>query len=218
MSSTFNHRNRVGLLEFFNKYPTYTSVSNEIRSILAARHNERVEFWRGRFDAIINENRLQSLTERVEKVRQQVIETLSARAEVLLDRFLPAADQSAIDKRIADFVGNLLERFKKSTTQRRDAMKALFKAIDDASKGPENQWFRTLVADIDSAAFAAASDTETNKMFKRLDDSSKLLINNIQQISRRISKRRENIRERVRNAIRHVPRVSPIYFQLMRFD
>ncbi|CAF4906935.1 unnamed protein product, partial [Rotaria magnacalcarata] len=71
------------------------------------------------------------------------------------------------------------------------------KAIDDASKGDDNKWFRVLVADIDSNAVAAAADAELTKVFKKLGDSSKLLISNMQQISRRINQRRESIRERV---------------------
>ncbi|CAF4307085.1 unnamed protein product, partial [Rotaria magnacalcarata] len=67
----------------------------------------------------------------------------------------------------------------------------------DASKGDDNKWFRVLVADIDSNAVAAAADAELTKVFKKLGDSSKLLISNMQQISRRINQRRESIRERV---------------------
>ncbi len=48
-------------------------------------------------------------------------------------------------------------------------------------------------------------------MIKKLGDSSKLLINNIQQISRGITKRRESIRDRVKNAIRHIPKVSEAF-------
>ncbi|CAF4703397.1 unnamed protein product, partial [Rotaria magnacalcarata] len=40
-----------------------------------------------------------------------------------------------------------------------------------------------LVADIDSNAVAAATDAELTKVFKKLGDSSKLLISNMQQIS-----------------------------------
>jgi hypothetical protein len=86
-------------------------------------------------------------------------------------------------------------------------MKAIFKAIDDATKGEDNKWFRILVADIDSNAFATAADAESTKVFKKLADSSKLFISNLQQISRGITKRREAIRERVKNAIRHIPKV-----------
>jgi hypothetical protein len=53
-------------------------------------------------------------------------------------------------------------------------------------------------------------------MIKKLGDSSKLLINNIQQISRGITKRRESIRDRVKNAIRHIPKVSEAF--LFLFD
>ncbi|CAF4361600.1 unnamed protein product, partial [Rotaria magnacalcarata] len=44
------------------------------------------------------------------------------------------------------------------------------KAIDDASKGDDNKWFRVLVADIDSNAVAAAADAELTKVFKKLGD------------------------------------------------
>ena len=66
-----------------------------------------------------------------------------------------------------------------------------------------------LVADINSNEFAAQTDAEVAKVIKKLGDSSKLLISNIQQISRGMTKRQENIRERVKNAIRHIPNVSP---------
>ena len=65
-----------------------------------------------------------------------------------------------------------------------------------------------LVADINSNEFAAQTDAEVAKVIKKLGDSSKLLISNIQQISRGMTKRQENIRERVKNAIRHIPNVS----------
>ncbi|CAF4270554.1 unnamed protein product [Rotaria magnacalcarata] len=67
-------------------------------------------------------------------------------------------------------------------------------------KSDDNKWFRVLVA--------AAADVELTKVFKKLGDSSKLLISNIQQISQRMNQRRESIRERVQNAIRHLPKAS----------
>ncbi|CAF4344706.1 unnamed protein product, partial [Rotaria magnacalcarata] len=38
--------------------------------------------------------------------------------------------------------------------------KTIFKAIDDASKGDDNKWFRVLVA--------AAADAELTKVFKKI--------------------------------------------------
>ncbi len=137
-----------------------------------------------------------------------MIKRLLDRAEKLLDRLLPKIDQSNVDKRIADYVGKLLAAFEQFSKRNTEQWKTIFRAIDDASKGEENKWFRTLVADIDSNAFATAADAEQTKVFKKLGDSSKLFISNIQQFSRRITKRREAIRERVKNAIRHIPKVD----------
>lgn len=100
--------------------------------------------------------------------------------------------------------------FEQASKRNTEQWKSIFKAIDDASKGDDNKWFRTLVADIDSNAFGAAADAETAKVIKKLGDSSKLFISNIQQISRGMTKRQEAIRERVRNAIRHLPKVKKI--------
>jgi len=61
---------------------------------------------------------------------------------------------------------------------------------------------------IDPNAFGTAADAESAKVFKKLGESSKLFISNIQQLSRGITKRREGIRERVKNAIRHLPKVD----------
>lgn len=150
---------------------------------------------------------MKDLSERFQARRLALIKRLSDRAEKLLDRLLPKADQSNIDKRIADYVQKLVSGFEQLSKQNTAKWKAIFKAIDDASKGEENKWFRTLVADIDSNAFATAADAETTKAIKKLGDSSKLLIGNIQKFSRRITQRQEAIRERVRNAIRHIPKV-----------
>jgi GTP-binding protein EngB required for normal cell division len=130
----------------------------------------------------------------------------------LLDRFLPKIDQTNIDKRVADYIGKLLNGFEQALKRNTDQWKAVFKAIDDASKGEDTKWFRTLVAAIDSNAFASAADAETTKTIKKLGDSSKLLISNIQKISRGITKRQENIRTRVKNAIQHIPKVSSSSF------
>ena len=176
------------------------------------RAHERDEFWRNRTEAILSENRLQSLSERVDKVRNNFVQTLLARAEPFVDRLLPKTDQTAIDKRIKDYVNKLVAGFQQFSKRNTEQWKTIFKAIDDASKGDDNKWFRTLVADIDSAAFATSADAESTKMFQKLDASSKLLINNIQQLSRRISKRRDNVRERVKNAIRHIPKVKSMRF------
>jgi len=158
--------------------------------------------------SIMNDNRLKDLAERVQTRRTELIKRLLDRSEKLLDRLLPKTDQSNIDKRIADYVGKLIASFEQASKRNNDQWKAIFKAIDDASKGEDNKWFRTLVADIDSNAFATAADAELAKATKKLSDSSKLLINNIQQLSRGITKRREAVRERVKNAIRHIPKVS----------
>lgn len=199
---------RVGLAEFFDKYPTYTDVSNKIFAILAERREQREEFWRNRFEAILNENRLQGLSDRFQKVRENLIQTLLARAEPLVERLFPTVDQAAIDKRISNYVNKLVTAFQQFSKRNTEKWKMIFKAIDEASKGEENKWFRTLVADIDSADFAAKADAETTKMFQKLEASSKLLINNIQQLSHRITKRQKNIRERVKNAIRHIPKAA----------
>lgn len=201
-------RTRLGLSEFFNKYPTYTDVSKRVSEILSERREAREEFWRNRFDAILNENRLQGLSDRFQKVRENLVQTLLARAEPLVERLFPTVDQAAIDKRVADYVNKIVAGFQQFSKRNTEQWKTIFKAIDDASKGDENKWFRTLVADIDSADFAAKADAESKKMFDKLEQSSKLFINNIQQLSRRITKRQQNIRERVKNAIRHIPKVS----------
>ncbi|CAF1402787.1 unnamed protein product, partial [Rotaria sordida] len=197
---------RLGLSEFFAKYPTYADASDRVYAILRERANERSEFWRGRFESILNENRLKDLSERVQARRSALIKRLLDRAEKVLDRLLPKVDQAEIDKRIVNYVGKLLAAFEQISKRATEQTKATFKAIDDATKGEDNKWFRTLVADIDSVALAAAADAEITKAFKKLGDSSKLFIGNIQQISRRITKRREAIRERVKNAIRHIPK------------
>jgi hypothetical protein len=214
---TVSRRTRIGLPEFFAKYATYNQVSESIVTILSARFVEREAYWRNRSEAILSENRLQTLSDRVQMKRNAIIERWLAKAEVLLDRFLPKVDQAAIDKRIADYVKKLLQAFEESSKQTRDQWKAIFKAIDDATKGDENKWFRTLVADIDSNKFATDADTESTKVFKKLGDSSKLLINNIQKLSRRMTQRNEATREYVKNAIRHLPKVCSlsIIFQLI---
>ncbi len=199
--------NRLGLLDFFGKYPTYSQASDRLFSTLRERQPEREEFWRERMQSIMNDNRLKDLADRVQTRRAALIKQLLDRSEKLLDRFLPKIDQPNIDKRIADYVGKLVTGFEQVSKRNTEQWKAIFKAIDDATKGDDYKWFRTLVADIDSNAFGAAADAESAKVIKKLGDSSKLLISNIQQISRGITKRREAIRERVKNAIRHVPKV-----------
>jgi hypothetical protein len=201
----------AGLPEFFVKYPTYSQASERIFTILRERSTERHEYWRNRFDAILNENRLKGLVERVQTRRTELIKRLSDRAEKLLDRLLPKVDQANVEKRITDYVGKLVAGFEQSSKRSTEQWKSIFKAIDDASKGEDNKWFRTLVADIDSNAFGAAADAETAKVNKKLADSSKLLISNIHQLSRRITKRREAVRERVLNAIRHLPKVFILF-------
>ena len=203
-------RKRLGLAEFFEKYPTYGDASDKIFATLAQRQQQRDEFWRNRFEAILNENRLQGLSDRFQKVRDNLVQTLLARAEPLVERLFPTVDQAAIDKRIANYVNKLLGAFQQFSKRNTEQWKAIFKAIDDASKGEQNKWFRTLVADIDSADFAAKADAESTKMFQKLEASSKLFINNIQQFSHRITKQQKNIRERVKNAIRHIPKVRRI--------
>ena len=156
----------------------------------------------------MTENRLADVAERLRARREELIKQLSERAEALLDRLLPKVDQPAIEKRITDYVAKLLAVAEQFSQRSGSQSKLIFKSIDDATKGDENKWFRTLVADIDSAAMAAAADAESAKMFKKLGDSSKLFISNIHQLSRYITKRREAFRERVRNAIRHIPKVE----------
>ena len=134
------------------------------------------------------------------------------RSEKVLDLLLPKVDHPAIEKRIANYVQKILAGFQRVSKRNTELWKAIFRAIDDASKGDNNKWFRILVADIDSNAFAAAADAESAKLFKKLDGSSKLFINNLQQLSRRFYKRREAIRERVKNAIRHIPKVGELYY------
>ncbi len=207
MNISFSSSTRLGLTEFFAKYPTYSQASDRAFALLHERAVEREAFWRDRIAAIVQDNRLKDFADRIQARRSAFIKRLLDRADKVLDRLLPKVEQSNIDKRIADYVGKLVAAFEQSSKQSTAQWKAIFKAIDDASKGEENKWFRTLVADIDSKAFATAADAESTKVFKKLGDSSKLLISNIQQISRRITKRQEAIRERVKNAIRHVPNV-----------
>jgi hypothetical protein len=199
---------RLGLPDFFEKYPTYNQLSDRFFATLQERATEREEFWRERMQTITNDNRLKDLAERLHTRRAELIKRLLDRSEKLLDRFLPKIDQANVDKRIADYTGKLLAGFEQVSKRNTEQWKAIFKAIDDASKGDDNKWFRILVADIDSDAFATAADAESTKVIKKLGDSSKLLINNIQKISRDMTKRQEGIRERVKNAIRHFPKVS----------
>ncbi|CAF1034217.1 unnamed protein product [Rotaria magnacalcarata] len=208
---------RLGLAEFFAKYPTYGEASDRIFALLGERHVARDAFWRERIEAIVNDNRLKDLSDRLQTRREALIKRLSAYAELALDRILPKVDQADIDKRIANCVGKLVGGFEQVSKRNTEQWKAVFKLIDNASKGEDTKWFRTLVADIDSAAFAAAADAESAKVFKKLSDSSKLLIANLQQFSRRITKRREAIRERVKNAIRHIPKafVNTTNFELL---
>lgn len=204
-------RNRLGLPDFFSKYPTYSQASDRIFAILSERSVERENFWRERFQNILNDNRLKDLAERIQVRRAELIKRLLDRAEPLLDRFLPKVDQVNIDKRIADYVGKLVNGFEQVLKRNAEQWKGVFRAIDEASKGEDTKWFRTLVADIDSNSFATATDAEVTKVIKKLGDSSKLLISNIQKISRGITKRQESIRERVKNAIRHIPNVSETF-------
>ena len=202
---------RLGLAEFFAKYPTYSQASDRTFAILRERSQEREEYWRNRFEAILNENRLQGLTERVQVQRTALIKRLLERAEKVLDRLLPKVDQGNVEKRITDYASKLIAAFEQISRRNTEQWKATFRAIDEATKGEENKWFRTLVADIDSNAFATAADAELNKVLSKLRDSSKLIISNLHQLSRRITKRRESIRERVKNAIRHIPKVHDKY-------
>ncbi|CAM4792685.1 unnamed protein product [Rotaria magnacalcarata] len=199
---------RFGLLEFFTKYPTYTEASDRIFAILGERHVQREAFWRSRIEDILNNNRLKDLSRRFQTRRMEIVQSLLSASEKVFDRFLPKIDQKSIDERIVNFVRKLLASFEQVAKRNSEQWKTIFKAIDDASKGDDNKWFRVLVADIDSNAVAAAADAELTKVFKKLGDSSKLLISNMQQISRRINQRRESIRERVQNAIRHLPKAS----------
>ena len=196
---------RLGLSEFFAKYPTYSQVVDRISAILRARSVEREQFWRERIEMIVQNNRLKDLSERFQVRRTAFIKRLLERAENVLDRLLPKVDQSDIDKRIADYVQKLVASFEQLSKQNTGRWKAIFKTIDDASKGDENKWFRILVADIDSDKFATAADAETSKSMKKLSASSKLLIGNLQKFSRRITQRQEAVRERVKNAIRNLP-------------
>lgn len=196
------------MADFFAKYPTYSQASDRIFAILRERSQEREEFWRNRFEAIMEENRLKDLSDRVQVRRQEIIKRLSDRAEKLLDRFLPKVDQANIEKRISDYVNKLIAAFEQFSRRNTEQWKAIFRAIDDASKGEENKWFRLLVADINSDAFSTAADAELTKVLNKLRDSSKLFISNLHHLSRRITKRQEAIRERVKNAIRHIPKVK----------
>ena len=168
---------------------------------------EREKFWYRRIQNVLSENRLKDLAERFQIHRLELKKRLLNRAEKLLDRLLPRVDQSEIDKRIANYVAKLLSALERISKGNNEKWKAIFKAIDHASQGEENKWFRTLVADIDSDAFAAATDTELAKVFKKLGDSSKLFIGNLRQLSRRITRQREVIRQRVKDIIRRIPKV-----------
>ncbi|UJR31139.1 hypothetical protein I4U23_018646 [Adineta vaga] len=197
---------RLGLAAFFAKYPTYAQASDRIFAILRERSEEREEYWRNRFEVIMNDNRLKDLSDRVQIRRQALIKRLSDRAEKLLDRLVPKIDQASVEKRITDYVNKLIAVFEQFSKRNTEQWKAIFRAIDDASKGEENKWFRTLVADIDSNAFATAADAELTKVLNKLRDSSKLFTSNLHHLSKRITKRQEAIRERVTNAIQHIPK------------
>ena len=198
---------RFGLLEFFTKYPTYTEASDRVSAILGERHVQRGEFWRSRIEDILNNNRLKDLSQRFQTRRMEIVQSLLSASEKVLDRFLPKIDQKNINERIVNFVRKLLASFEQVTKRNSDQWKAIFKAIDDASKNDGNRWFRLLVV-----------DAELTKVFKKLGDSSKLLISNMQQISQRINQRRESIRERVQNAIRHLPKVKELFYLNYYFD
>lgn len=127
--------------------------------------------------------------------------------ENIFDYILPKLDQKSIDDRIRNFIQNLIAAFKQRTQENAAQWKVIYKTIDDASQGEDNRWFRTLIADIDSNAVSTAANTSLTETLKKLDDASKLVISNIQKLSKRINTRRENIRERVKNFIRHLPKV-----------
>ncbi|CAF0940658.1 unnamed protein product [Rotaria sordida] len=199
---------RLGLPDFFTKYPTYTEASDRISAVLRERSVQREEFWRNRFEVILNDNRLLDLSKRVQVRRMAIMKSMLERTEKLLDRYFPKVDQSKIDERIANYVRKILAGVEQMSKRNTEKWKSIFKAIDDASKGDDNKWFRTLVADIDSNAMGAAADAELAKLLKKVGDSSKLWISSIQQMSRRMTKRSEAMRERIRNAIRHMPKAS----------
>ncbi|CAF1966780.1 unnamed protein product [Rotaria magnacalcarata] len=143
---------------------------------------------------LIISNRLKDLSRRFQTRRMEIVQSLLSASEKVFDRLLPKIDQKSIHERIVNFVRKLLASFEQVAKRNSEQWKAIFKAIDDASKGDDNKWFRVLVADIDSNAVAAETDDKLTKVFKKLGNSSKLLISNMQKISQRINQRRECIR------------------------
>lgn len=183
---------------------------------VAERALEREPFWERSIAGVINNNRLKDIAARVTNYRTTLIRTVSDQIDTFFDQYLPEYHQADIDKRIADYVGKSVALMEQTVKQMNEQWKAIFKAIDEASNGEENSWFRTLVADIDSDAYAAAADAETDRIVRRLGESSKLFISNIQQMSRRSNRDLEEGRERWHNTIRHMPKVCSGYFYLRR--
>ncbi|CAF0993491.1 unnamed protein product, partial [Didymodactylos carnosus] len=197
----------IGLTEFFTKYPTYRDFSNNAQQAISERHQERMERLLKMVVSSNTSQRLFDLSTRFNQGRNKLIERLSARLEGILNRTMPVEDQAQIDKRVEQTIQNLLQGFQGIVQRTNDRWKAIFKQIDESTKGDDMKWFRQLIADIDSAAMNSAMDTESTKMFKRLSDSSKLLTSNVVKLSRGISQRREQFRNRLRNAIRHIPKL-----------
>ncbi|CAF2836650.1 unnamed protein product, partial [Rotaria sp. Silwood2] len=105
---------RLGLLDFFGKYPTYTEVSDRVFAILRERSVQREEFWCSRFEAILNDNRLQDLSKRVQVRRLAIMKSMLDRTEKILDYFLAKVDQQNIDERIANYVRKLIAGFEQA--------------------------------------------------------------------------------------------------------
>ncbi|CAF1293164.1 unnamed protein product [Rotaria magnacalcarata] len=125
---------------------------------------------------LIISNRLKDLSRRFQTRRMEIVQSLLSASEKVFDRLLPKIDQKSIHERIVNFVRKLLASFEQVAKRNSEQWKAIFKAIDDASK------------------VAAETDDKLTKVFKKLGNSSKLLISNMQKISQRINQRRECIR------------------------
>ncbi|CAF4958130.1 unnamed protein product, partial [Rotaria socialis] len=80
--------------------------------------------WRERIEAIVNDNRLKDLSDRLQVRREALVKRLSAYAELALDRILPKVDQADIDKRIANYVGKLVGGFEQVSKRNTEQWKA----------------------------------------------------------------------------------------------
>ncbi|CAF0906246.1 unnamed protein product [Didymodactylos carnosus] len=197
----------VGLIEFFKKYSTYKEFSDNIVKAIRERYQECHEGLKQMIHSLGIIQRVYNLSTRLNQERNKLVERLSTHLEGVLNRTMPMVDEVKVDQRIEQIVQNLLQGFQDVIQRSNDQWKTIFKQIDEATKDEDMKWFRQLIIDIDSTNISTAMDFESNEMFKRLNDSSKLFTSNILKLFRRMRDRREQLRNLLRNAARYVPKL-----------